>query len=48
MSKLDITVQGKMNRYHLGELSDSLKKELEVILIKKIQKIDIYFFNPLP
>ena len=37
MSKLDITVQGKMNRYHLGELSDGLKKELEML----ISKLDI-------
>ena len=32
MSKLDIAVQGKMNRYHLGELSDALKKELEMLI----------------
>jgi len=37
MSKLDINVQGKMNRYHLGELSDDLKKELEML----IPKLDI-------
>ena len=34
MGKLDITVQGKMNRYHLGELSDGLKKELEMLISK--------------
>jgi len=35
--KLEVSVQGKMNRYHLGVLSNNLKKELEML----ISKLDI-------